>query len=143
MLNEVKSASGGKPRKKPADEMTSTEFVNEELFQVALRGGYDHEFNLVKWRLESLKPFRSATEFMKTLWNDQHLRERIVEQLRQLWIDDYVLRPDSGVVLMLALWRNAIGAGDDYWGNFFINLAEEKEKPQMNTDKHGLNGGGL
>ena len=110
-------------RKNP-DEMTTWEFLNDQLYQIALKGGYQKEFNEVKERLPSLNGYQNAGEFMKALWNDKPLREKIVLQLKRLWQDDYGFRQSSGLVLMLAMWRNAIGAGDDYWSNLFIGLAE-------------------
>ena len=106
------------------ENATNWEFLNEQLYQIALKGGHIREFNEVKERLPALNGYQNAGEFMKALWNDKPLREKIILQLKRLWQDDYRFRQSSGLVLMLAMWRNAIGAGDDYWSNLFINLAE-------------------
>ena len=114
-------------RKNP-DEMTNWEFLNDQLYQIALKGGHIREFNEVKKRLPVLNGYQNAGEFMKALWNDKPLREKIIPQLKRLWLEDYDFRQSSGLVLMLAMWRNAIGAGEDYWSNLFINLAEGRDE---------------
>jgi len=115
-------------RRSSCEGVTNWEFLNDQLYQIALKGGYQKEFNEVKERLPALNAYQNAGEFMKTLWNDKPLREKIVGQLKRLWQDDYEFRQSSGLVLMLAMWRNAIGAGDDYWSNLFINLAEGRDE---------------
>ena len=117
-----------KERRKFGDEMTTWEFLNEQCYQHALNGGYQREFNLVKERLDCLKPYQTPKDFMKALWNDKALRENMVAQLKQLWLEDYDFRQASGLVLMLAMWRNAIGGGENYWSNFFINLAVRQRR---------------
>ena len=114
--------------RKIGDEMTTWEFMNEQLYQIALKGGHQKEFNEVKERLPSLNAFQNAGDFKKALWNDKPLREKIIPQLKRLWLEDYDFRQSSGLVLMLAMWRNAIGAGEDYWSNLFINLAEGRDE---------------
>jgi hypothetical protein len=115
-------------RRKYGDEMTNWEFLNDQLYQGALKGGYIREFNLVKERLNCLKPYQSPKDFMKAMWNDKALRENVVAQLKRLWLADYDFRQNSGLVLMLAMWRNAIASGEDYWSNLFINLAEGRDE---------------
>ena len=110
--------------RKHADGMTTWEFLNEQCFARALKGSYQQEFNAVKERLSCLKPFQTVPEFMKTLWNDKPLRENITGQLKRLWLADYDFRPNSGLILVLSMWRNAVAAGDDFWSDLFIKLAE-------------------
>ena len=125
-------------RKNP-ETMTTTEFLDEQLYQVALKGGYREECARTRERLPALTKCRNAAEFMKEMWKHRNLRYKTIRQLEILWKEDYSLRPATGAILMLARWRNAPLAGDDYWYRYFVKLSEEK--PQIDTDKHGLKGG--
>jgi hypothetical protein len=115
-------------RNKHPDELTTAEFLDRNLYQVALKGGYRQEWERTKERLPSLGKYRSASEFMKELWKHRNLREKAIRELELLWKADYVLRPASGTILMLAMRRNAIGAGEDFWWRYFVGLAKGGEE---------------
>lgn len=117
--------------RKHADEMSTWEFMDEQFYQRALKGAYQKEFEQVKRRLDCLAPFPTAWEFMRTLWTNRPLQKRVLEDLKELWKTDYSFRPASGLVLLMALWRNAVFAGDDYWSDFFIELVEGKPPDQL------------
>ena len=106
-------------------KMTTWEFLDEQFYQRVLRGRFQEEFDRTKRRLKCLKPFRTPVEFMRVLWNNKRLRGKIVRELEALWKKDSGFRQNSGAVLLMAQWHNVIGAGDDYWSDYFINLAEE------------------
>ena len=108
--------------KKNPEEMTTFEYLNKHLYQRALKGGYQKEFNEVRERLDSLKRYKNVSEFMKEIWKHRNLRIKTVRELEHLWKDDYAFRPTTGAILMLALWRNAPLAGEDYWYRFFARL---------------------
>jgi len=120
------------------DAMSTWEFLNEQCFARALKGSYQQEFNAVKERLSCLKPFQTVPEFMKTLWNDKPLRENITGQLKRLWLADYDFRPNSGLILVLSMWRNAVAAGDDFWSDLFIKLAENATTHSWRHWRHPL-----
>jgi hypothetical protein len=115
----------GKDMRKHPAEITTFEFLNDHLYQVALRGGYQKEFNEVRERLVSLKRYKNVREFMKEIWKHRNLRIKTVRELERLWKDDYDFRQSTGAILMLAMWRNAPLAGEDYWYRFFVRLAGE------------------
>ena len=110
-------------RKHPA-EMTTWEFLDEQLYQRTLRGGCREDWAKTRERLPSLGKYRNAAEFMKEMRKHRNLRYKTIRQLETLWRGDYGLRPATGTILMLALWRNAPLAGDDYWYRYFMGLAE-------------------
>jgi hypothetical protein len=116
--------------RKPDYAKTSTgskEFMEEQLYQPALRGAYQQEFDLVKACIPQLAKYRTVPEFMKAMWKHNDLREKMVRLLEMLWKTDFARRPALGLVLMLAMWHNAIGSGEDYWSDLFINLAAGKD----------------
>ena len=109
-------------------EMTTFEYLDEHLYQVALRGGYQEEFNQVKEHLEALKGFSSAGELMQATRKNGSLRKQMVKELKELWRSNNQLRPASGAILMLAMWVNAPAASEDYWYKFFVRLAKGGEE---------------
>jgi len=108
--------------REPDEGTTTFAYLNEHLYQVALRGGYQEELEQVKECLPDLEPFKSAKELMKTTKHDAELREKIVGKLETLWQANYDLRPASGAILMLALWVKAPAASEDYWYDYFVEL---------------------
>jgi len=113
-------------RKNP-ETVTTFEFLNEHLYQVALRGGYQDELEKVKDVLPALQHFKSAGELLKTLGQDKELRARAVSELETLWQENYDLRPAAGIILMLALWVEAPAADADYWYDYFVGLASREK----------------
>ncbi|MBI4833752.1 MAG: hypothetical protein HY811_02875 [Planctomycetes bacterium] len=114
---------------KHPDEVTDFEFINEHLYQVALRGGYQEEFNNVKARVSSLAPFKDARTFMRFIRRKKHLKSDIVNELKELWKKDYDLRPATGAVLMLAMWTSAFAAGENFWFRLFDGMDRQEAKP--------------
>jgi len=112
--------------RKPASAMTSAEFIEEQLYQRALKGAFQTEFDLVKACIPQLAKYRTVPEFMKAMWKHKDLREEMVGLLEMLWKSDFARRPALGLVLMLAMKRNNIMSGDDFWGDLFIRLGEEQ-----------------
>jgi len=106
--------------------VTTFAFLNEHLYQVALRGGYRNELEQVRTYLPDLQRFNSAGELLRVLRQDAKLREKTVSELETLWQENYDLRPASGAILMLALWTNAPAASADYWYDYFVELAKGK-----------------
>ncbi|MBI5779861.1 MAG: hypothetical protein HZA49_10485 [Planctomycetes bacterium] len=105
----------------------SKEFIEEQLYQPALAGAFQQEFNFVKACIPELKPYQTPADFMRAMWRDKSLCEKLVRLLEALWKSDFARRPALGLVLMLALRRKNVMAGDDYWGDYFIGLAEGKD----------------
>jgi hypothetical protein len=103
---------------------TTWEFLDEHLYQVALRGGYQAELERVRPHLPELAKFADAREFMKELRRDAKLRQTILRELHHLWQSDYQLRPATGALLMLAMRVNAPAANEDYWYEFFVELGK-------------------
>ena len=118
-------------RRRHPEEMTTFEYLDEELFQSALKGSFQREFNLVKVRLPELERFATPKEFMHAVRSDSQLRTKLIEALEKLWQADYDLRPASGIVLMLAQWVRAPAAGADYWFDYFVKL--EKAPTNIGT----------
>jgi len=99
-------------------------FLDEHLYQVALRGGYQDELEQVKDYLPDLQRFNSAGDLLKAMRRDTKLREKTVSELETLWQTNYDLRPATGIILMLALWTNAPAAREDYWYDYFVDLGK-------------------
>ena len=113
--------------RKHVDGMTSAEFMEEQLYQRALNGAFQAEFDLVKACIPELAKYRTVPEFMKAMWKHKDLREEMVRLLEMIWKTDFARRPDAGVILMLAMRHSNFLAGDDYWGDYFIRLGEESQ----------------
>jgi len=111
-------------KRKNPETVTTFGFLNEHLYQVALRGGYQDELEKVKDVLPILQRFNNAGELLKTLGQDKELRTKAVKELETLWQENYDLRPATGIILMLALWVNAPAANADYWYEYFTGLAK-------------------
>jgi len=103
--------------------VTTFAYLNEHLYSVALRGGYQDELEQVKTCLPDLQAFKSAKELMKTTKHDAELREKIVGKLETLWQANYDLRPASGAILMLILKVRAPLVNEDYWYDYFVQLS--------------------
>ena len=108
-----------------SETVTTFGFLDEHLYQVALRGGYRNELEQVRTYLPDLQRFNSAGELLRAMRQDAKLREKTVGELETLWQENYDLRPASGAILMLALWVNAPAASEDYWYDYFVQLAKE------------------
>jgi len=110
-------------KRKNPETVTTFAFLNEHLYQVALRGGYQNELEQVKAYLPTLQRFNSSGELLKAMRRDAKLREKTVGELETLWQENYDLRPASGIILMLVRWVNAPAARADYWYDYFVKLA--------------------
>ena len=113
-----------KERRSHPEVMTTFEYLDEQLYQMALKGGYQKEFNLTKAFLPVLEPFATPIDFMHAVRQETQLRDNMVEALEKLWQEDYDLRPASGVVLMLAQWVRAPNAKADFWFEYFDELGK-------------------
>ena len=124
--------------REPDEGTTTFAYLNEHLYQVALRGGYQEELEQVKECLPDLEPFKSAKELMKTTKHDAELREKIVGKLETLWQANYDLRPASGAILMLILKARAPLVNEDYWYDYFVDLAKREMNPatEGSPDSH-------
>ena len=111
------------------ETVTTFGFLDEHLYQVALRGGYRNELEQVKDYLPDLQRFNSAGELLRVMRQDAKLREKTVSELETLWQENYDLRPASGAILMLALWVKAPAASEDYWYDYFVELAKRQRSP--------------
>ena len=109
------------------ETVTTFRFLNEHLYQVALRGGYQDELEKVKTALPTLQRFNSAGELLKAMRRDTEFRAKTFSELETLWQENYDLRPATGIILMLALWVNAPAASADYWYDYFVKLASGAE----------------
>ena len=112
-------------RRETDEGVTTFTYLNEHLYQIALRGGYQHELEQVKACLPDLQVFNSVGELLKAMKQDAKLREKIVGELETLWQTNYDLRPASGAILMLILKVNAPSANADYWYDYFVKLATQ------------------
>jgi hypothetical protein len=80
--------------------MTTFEFLDEHLYQLALKGWYQAELNLVQGHLPALRPFQTPAELMHAVRKDRPLRQKVIRELEYLWQENYDLRPASGVILV-------------------------------------------
>jgi len=119
--------------REPDEGTTTFAYLNEHLYQVALLGGYQDELEQVKEFLPDLQAFKSAKDLMKATKHDAELREKTVSELETLWQANYDLRPATGAILMLILKVRAPVANEDYWYDYFVQLA----KQQMSSDPIG------
>jgi len=110
--------------REPDEGTTTFAYLNEHLYQVALRGGYQEELEQVKNCLPDLQIFKSAKELMKAMKHDAELREKTVSELETLWQTNYDLRPASGAILMLILKVRAPLVNKDYWYDYFVDLGK-------------------
>jgi hypothetical protein len=114
-------------RNRHPEEMTTYEYLDEHLYQRALKGSYQKEFNEVRERVDSLKRYKNAREFMKEMWKHRNLRIRTVKELERLWKDDYDFRPTTGAILMLALWHSSMLAGENFWYRLFVRMENQPD----------------
>ena len=101
------------------ETVTTFRFLNEHLYQVALRGGYQDELEKVKTALPTLQRFNSAGELLKAMRRDTEFRAKTFSELETLWQENYDLRPATGIILML-LQMIAV---------FFRDLAKARGEP--------------
>ena len=113
--------------RKNTEGMTSSAFIDEQLYQRALKGAFQAEFDLVKACIPELAKYRTVPEFMKAMREHKDLCKKMVGLLEMIWKTDFARRPALGLVLMLAMRHNNVIAGDDYWGDLFIRLGEESQ----------------
>lgn len=90
---------------KMADEVNSFEYLSEHLYQRALKGGFEAEFNQLKSLLPYLNQFERLIDLIELVQTgDEKLVNYLLTDLVRLYRTRKDLRPAIVVIVIIILW---------------------------------------
>lgn len=103
--------------RKPAEEQTTLEYLNEHLKERVLEGKHEKDFLITRAHISILKDFHSFKELLETTKEESmcDVKETIVRELVKLYQDKWYLRQSTGIVLLMVLWGRLARLAPGEW----------------------------